>query len=155
MSRLRRGGRWIIAAARWTQPRYGALLAAVGAVAIAHELLNRHRFNQRDPNDARLLFAVGIVLGGCTLIMLAETRWWTLRKTGIFGIVLFDAAFYGLFLGAGAIWRIHLSAADQNWFRAVLIVAAPLLLISQLRHVIGGCRAWRARRREQRRSTAP
>lgn len=132
--------------------RYRALLGWLAAVVVTRELLNRYRFNPHDPNDTRLLFAVAVIIGISVVIMLIETRIWTPRKAGIWGLILFDALFYGIFLSGASIWHIHLSQHDQNWYRALLIVSGPLLLLSQVRHGVARLRARRARRALKRRT---
>lgn len=132
--------------------RYRALIGWLFAVIVTREILNQHQFNPRDRDDLRLLFGIGVIIGISVVIMLAETRCWTLRKSGIFGLVLFDALFYGLFLSSAPLFDLHFSQHTQNWFRALLIVSGPLLLLSQIRHGISELRAWRARRALKRRT---
>lgn len=120
----------------------------IAVVAAVWALLNRHQFNPADDRQsAWLLFIASCVIGVSVLIMLADTAEWTIRRLGVFGLVLFGGLLYGLTTSVG-LWRwTTLTQSDFNWVRALIIVSTPLLAISQVRYLYARIHDWRERRR--------
>lgn len=130
--------------------KWAPFVVWVAVIVGVWALLNRHRFNPaNDRPSAWLLFLASCVIGISVLIMLADTAKWTIRRLGVFGLVLFGGLLYGLSASV-ALWRwTVLTQRDLNWIRALILVSSPLLLISQIRYVVARLADWRQRRKER------
>jgi hypothetical protein len=132
---------------------YWLLALWIAAVLVTRHLLDAHGFNPR--KDAWLIFSACSVVSISILIMLIQVRPWTIRALGILGLACFDAGLYGLSSSIN-LWHWHTATRhDANLLIALLLVSAPLLLLSQIKYGVDGCREWRKRRRDRRRSNAP
>lgn len=125
--------------------RYWPLLLCGCAVLLLRELLVRLTFSAT--TDGALMLTLGMVISVSVLIMLVQTAEWTLRALGVFGLIMFDAAYYGL-NGMLALWAWPpVTPGLLATLRAMIIIAAVLLLTSQILHLGRGARCrWRKRR---------
>ena len=125
--------------------RFWPLLAGLLAVLAVRELIIGLTFSNR--SDGTLMLTLGIIISISVLIMLVSTQEWTLRALGVFGLILFDAAYYGI-NGTLNLWGWPpITDGLLATLRAMIIVAAILLLTSQVRHIGHGLRCrWRKRR---------
>lgn len=126
--------------------RWGLFAGWLLAIFAVWLLLQHHEFADRNDRDtATLLFVAACVIGVSVLIMFVETTQWTARRLGVFGLILFDCLLYGL-TSSIALWRwTALTNSRLNVLRALLLVSATLLVISQARYLSEGARdRWRA-----------
>jgi hypothetical protein len=132
-------------ARKWA-PFVGWLIVVVSVRA----LLNRHHFDlQHDRPSAWMLFVASVVIGISVLIMLADTAQWSVRRLGVFGLVVFGGLLYGLSASV-ALWHwTVLSQHDFNWIRALILVSSPMLFVSQIRYLAARVGQWRERRNSQ------
>jgi hypothetical protein len=129
-------------ARKWA-PFAGWILVVVSVWA----LLNRHHFDpQNDRSDAWMAFVAAVVVFVSILIMLVDTAQWSIRRLGVFGLVLSVCLLYAL-IASVTLWHWTVaSQRDYNWIRTLLLVSSPLLFISQLRYIAARIGEWRERR---------
>lgn len=131
---------------RWIDGIYRLFFLWIIAVVIVRHELNVHHFNPKE--DGTLLFCVVCVLVISLIIMFVQTHTrvhgWTAVRMGVFGLVAFDAIFYGL-ISIAALWGWnHTSEHDLNTARAILVVSAPLMFVGQVQFIFSRLRGRKA-----------
>jgi hypothetical protein len=126
--------------------RYWPLLLGLLAVLLVRQVLLHLTFSAT--TDAMLMLTLGTIISISVLIMLLQTDDWTLRALGVFGLIVFDAAYYNL-NGTIGLWGWPpVTPGLLSTLRAMIVVAAVLLLTSQILHIGRSIRCRRRKRAE-------